>query len=226
MKGAFYLASLSVLVSCMFASSNELDSNAHFSVNPSPSKENIVEETHVVADVPPRLRLDTLKLLAKEALQFNKRNGLDTTQCILIDMWQHPGTKRLFLWDFKKDTIVKSALVSQGACNEDNGTWRPVFKNVHESHCSSKGKYKTGARVWSSFGVGFSYKLHGLEATNSLAYDRVIVFHSWAWTPDEEVYPYEISYSWGCPAVSDSFMLEIDKDIKQLKRPILLWVFE
>lgn len=184
-------------------------------------------EVKEVINVPiaPRFRLDTLKLLAKEALIYNRINDLDTTQCILIDMYRHPGTKRLFLWDFKKDSVVKSALVSHGYCDEWNENWRPIFKNTHESHCSSLGKYKTGDRVWSSFGVGFSYKLHGLESTNSNAYDRVIVFHSWELTPDEEVYPEELVNSWGCPAVSDNFMLEIDKDIKKLKQPILLWIF-
>ena len=140
-------------------------------------------------------------------------------------MYRHPGTKRLFVWDFKKDTVVKAALVSHGSCDEWTDDWRPIFKNVHESHCSSLGKYKTGARVWSSFGVGFSYKLHGLESTNNLAFDRIIVFHSWAETPDEEVYPEEITNSWGCPAVSDNFMIDIDKDIKKLNKPVLLWIF-
>ena len=218
------LALLSVAMSCAPVSEGK-ESNEKGNVKDTTTVKHTLRSEPEIPP-PPRLRLDTLRLLAEEALVFNRQNNLDTTMCILIDMWRHPGTERLFVWSLVKDTIVKSGLVSHGSCNEYRDDWRPVFKNVHESHCSSLGKYKTGARVYSTFGVGFSYKLHGLEPTNNRAYDRLIVFHSWAETPDEEVYPEEILNSWGCPAVSDKFMLDIDKDLKKLDKPVLLWIFD
>ena len=86
------------------------------------------------------------------------------------------------------------------------------------------GKYKIGNRGYSSFGINVNYKLHGLEPTNNNAYKRFIVFHSWG-ISNEEVYPNEISESWGCPAVSNEFMKEMDKVLQDQKDPVLLWIF-
>ncbi len=66
--------------------------------------------------------------------------------------------------------------------------------------------------------------LHGLEKTNDNAYERYIVFHSWG-IPDEEVYPIEISESWGCPAVSNNFMKEMDEILKVKEKPLLFWIY-
>jgi hypothetical protein len=168
-----------------------------------------------------------LKEKAVLANSYCIENNLNSEACVLIDMKIPSGKKRFFLWDFKGDSVLKSGVCSHGSCgNLDNYDSKnaPQFSNIPESHCSSLGKYKIGKRGYSSFGININYKLHGLEKTNDNAYSRFIVFHSWG-ISDEEVYPLKISESWGCPAVSDNFMREIDQVLKSKKKSVLLWVF-
>lgn len=172
---------------------------------------------------------DRLKEKAYQAKSYCTKNNLNQDICILVDMQIHSGKKRLFLWDFKGDSILMAGVCSHGACNsgwsQDQTKSNPQFSNVPDSHCSSLGKYKLGKRGYSSFGIHVNYKLYGLEATNSNAYKRIIVFHSWGIIDDEETYPYGIAESWGCPAVSNNFMEKIDQILKVQKKPLLFWIY-
>lgn len=172
--------------------------------------------------------LERLKTKAAEAKTYCQQNNLNTEMCVLIDMSIHSGKKRLFLWDLKGDSILKSAVCSHGTCDnlstyDEDKT--PQFSNTPDTHCSSLGKYKIGKRGWSSFGVNFNYKLHGLEKTNKNAYKRYIVFHSWGVIEDEEIYPFKLAESWGCPAVSNNFMKEIDVVLKKQTKSVMLWIY-
>jgi hypothetical protein len=68
------------------------------------------------------------------------------------------------------------------------------------------------------------YWLHGLEAGNANAVARVVVLHSWEAVGNEEIYPEYSPLSWGCPAVSDSFMGLLDAKLKLTRKPVLLWI--
>jgi len=170
-----------------------------------------------------------LKAKSAEALAYCKKNKLSTDHCVLIDMKIHSGKKRAYLWSFKKDTIVLAGMCSHGCCSNPWGTAttknNPSFSNVPDSHCSSLGKYKVGARGYSSWGIHVNYKLHGLEASNANALKREIVLHSWEDVPADEVYPAGIPEGWGCPAVSNVFMKTLDEKLKASATPVLLWIF-
>ncbi len=173
--------------------------------------------------------LERAKTKALEAFTYCKKNGMDTTLCILIDMSMHSGKKRLFLWDFKKDTMETSALCSHGSgpnsWSHDYTKEKPVFSNQPDSHCSSLGKYKIGDRSYSSWGIKVHYKLHGLETTNNNAFKRYVVLHSWEEVPDTELYPAGAPEGWGCPVVSLEMMKLLDKKLQGLKKPVLLWIY-
>ena len=169
-------------------------------------------------------RLKTKAILAKA---YCAKNNMNVDLCILVDMKIPSGKKRFFLWDLKGDSILKSGMCSNGSCGNlasYDANKSPQFSNIPESHCSSLGKYKIGKRGYSTFGININYKLHGLEKTNDNAYKRYIVFHSWG-ISDEEIYPLEISESWGCPAVSNNFMKEMDRILKEQVKPVLLWIY-
>ena len=161
----------------------------------------------------------------KDANDYCVKNGLNTDYAILIDMSIHSGKTRFFVYNFNSEVVVDSGLVSHGTCKHDYTTSTPEFSNVPESYCSSIGKYKIGKRGWSSFGIHVNYKLHGLESTNSNAYDRIIVLHSWNMS-DKETYPRMAPESWGCPVISENFMKRLDKRLQKAKKPTLLWVYE
>jgi hypothetical protein len=169
------------------------------------------------------------KLKAKEALAYCQSKKFNTDYCILADMSLHSGLKRFFVWDFKKDTISYSFMVSHG-CGDNPWSYdysreKPKFSNVDGSHCSSLGKYKIGQRAWSDWGIHVKYVLHGLESTNSNALSRYIVFHSWEQIPDNEVYPYGTPEGWGCPSISNASMEIMDAMLKKTNQPTLLWMY-
>jgi hypothetical protein len=178
---------------------------------------------------PPQLDINKVNSKAEEALKFCKKNNLDTTICILIDMSRHSGQYRFFVYNLKKGNIEKKALVSHGCCSSiwsmDFSKSSPKFSNVDGSHCSSLGKYKIGSRGWSNWGININYQLHGLEQSNSNALRRQIVLHSWEQITDSEIFPSGTSEGWGCPAVSNSFMKELDEILKSRQNKVLMWIY-
>jgi hypothetical protein len=158
---------------------------------------------------------------AKQALTFCKQKGYSPYYCILIDMSLPSGLKRFMVWDFRKHTIVASGLVSHGCgINPWSGIWskdNPTFSNVANSHCSSLGKYQVDDRAASAWGIHIKYYLKGLESTNSNAFVRDVVLHSWEQVPDNEVYPNGTPEDWGCPAVSNNMMKSVDSLIRKQK---------
>jgi len=135
----------------------------------------------------------------------------------------------MYIWDLTKQNASDSALVSHGC---GSGNWGvddsaddPVFSNVAESHCSSLGKYRIGKRGKSQWGIGVNYLLHGLDSTNSNALSRDIVLHGWSSMPDDVTYPGGAPEGWGCPAVSNQMMYQLDTLLMEAKKPVLMWMF-
>ena len=171
----------------------------------------------------------SLKETGQKALSFCQSNSMNIDYCVLVDMSIHSGKKRLFLFDFKSNQVIDSALVSHGCGNNpwgsDDSKVNPTFSNINGSHQASLGKFKIGKRGYSNWGIHINYKLHGLDVTNSNAYKRLIVLHSWKEVGDQEVYPNGTPEGWGCPAVSNQFMTKLDKKLKVSDKPVLLWVY-
>lgn len=167
---------------------------------------------------------------ADSALLYAKKEGFDLDHVFLVDFSIHSGKNRFFIWDFKKDTIAYSSLCAHGMGNGNNrSTYTNIrFSNVEGSYCSSLGKYKTGKRAYSNWGIHAHYKLHGLESTNDNAFDRIVVLHSYELIPQHEIYPEHIplGYSQGCPVVNDKIMTVIDGMLQQKNKPVLLWIYQ
>lgn len=170
-----------------------------------------------------------LKNKSKVALSFCKNKDYNTDFCILIDMSIHSGKKRFFVWDFNKDTIILSALVSHGCCENswsmDMTKDKPKFSNEFNSHCSSLGKFKIGKRDYSQWGINIKYLLHGLEKTNTNALAREIFLHGWEQVSDDEIYPDGTSEGWGCPCLSNKMMKKVDDILKKSNKPVLMWIY-
>ena len=165
----------------------------------------------------------------KEAKQYCKTNKLNQDKFILIDLGLHSGLQRFFVYDFQQKEIIKSYIVSHGCGDNQWGKTSskenaPV-SNEFDSHCSSLGKYVISDRGVSQWGIKVNYLLQGKEKTNSNAVNRAIVLHSWEAVPNDEVYPEGTPEGWGCPAVSNESMTEIDKILKQNKN-VLMWILK
>ena len=166
--------------------------------------------------------VEKLKKKSTEAASFIKKNGYNESICFFIDMTLPSGQNRFFVYDFIKDSIQRSGLVTHGRCNE---MWLEGRKYSNEpgGGCTSLGKYKIGKLYYGRFGLAF--KLYGLDKTNNNAFKRFVVLHSHECVPETEVQD-EICQSDGCPTVSPQFLQQLKPLIKQSSKPVLLWIFE
>lgn len=163
-----------------------------------------------------------------KAKQYAKQKPIRQDYFLLFDLKIHSGKKRLFLIDLQTGDAVDSFMVAHGAgahpWGRDFTKDKPQTSNTVNSHMTSTGKYLVGNRDYSSWGIHVKYWLYGQDSTNSNAVKRVVVLHSWDYTPDEEVYPDGTPESWGCPAVSDRTMKKLDELLGSSNKKMLLWI--
>ncbi len=153
---------------------------------------------------------------------YAQQNGFSTKYCFLIDMSLPSGRKRFFVYDLEKNSVAYSGLVAHGSCNETFLS-HPKFSNAANCGCSSLGKYKVGGFYRGKYGE--SYRLYGLDNSNSNAFKRGVVIHGYDCVPDEEIYPMVLCNSLGCPMVSYNFFDRLSRIIGQSEKPIILWVY-
>ena len=156
------------------------------------------------------------------AKKFTKEKGYNQQTVFFIEMGLASGSNRFFIYDLKKDSIKAKGLVAHGNCFEYWLEGRR-YSNVVGSGCTSLGKYKIGKSYVGKW--GYSYKLYGLDSTNSNAYERTVVLHSHSCVPDEPTES-EICQSNGCPTVSPDFLSKLKKIINSSRQPVLLWIYE
>jgi len=166
--------------------------------------------------------LGRLKEKASSAKDYVDQNGFDVSYCFMIDMRLPSGKNRFFVYNLLKDSLEAAGLVTHGKGSESE-TGNLIFSNAPNSYCTSLGKYKIGSSYNGNFGL--SYKLMGLDKTNSRALDRAVVLHSYCGVPKEEVYPAPICVSEGCPAVSPAFFTQLKGYMDESAEPILLWIY-
>ena len=183
-----------------------------------------IDDNKVTTPAPQKVnpKMAKLKQKAREARAYVSKNGMNQDWCILIDYSYDLNTKRFFIYDLKNDRLEESALVSHGYGGNSTDSY-VEFSNVPGSNCSSEGKFRLGIRSYSNWGVHFHYKMHGLENTNSNAYKRYIVLHSYEYAYCDS----PTTASQGCPIVCDDMMNYIDTKVKRSSnKDILLWIYK
>lgn len=165
-----------------------------------------------------------------EAQSYCRTKNLNQDFFILLDYAAHSGTDRFIIYDFKKQKVVDRFPVSHGCYTapwgETQTKEKAFLSNVEESHASSKGKYLIKERGVSQWGIKVKYLLQGLEATNNNALRRVIVLHSWEAIANQSIYPRGTPEGWGCPAISNDNMRNLDQLLKRQTKPSLLWAID
>jgi len=157
-----------------------------------------------------------------QAKNYAVQNGYSTEYCFLIDMGIKSGKDRFFVYNLETNTVLLSGLVAHGSCNTQFIS-QARFSNAPDCGCSSSGKYKVGSSYNGEWGP--SYRLYGLDRSNSNAFKRAIVLHGHDCIPDEEIYPRVLCNSYGCPMVSKSFFEKLSRIIEKSENPILLWIY-
>ncbi len=150
-----------------------------------------------------------------------RRQGYNTRRVLVAHLGLHSGLPRMVLLNVADGSWADSGLVAHGSGPEVFAE-RPIYSNVPNSHCSSLGKYRIGTAYKGRFGTAF--KLHGLEAGNSKAFERFVVLHAYDCVPDATVFPDYICNSQGCPMVSYGFLDRLKKVITASDKPMLLWI--
>ncbi len=170
----------------------------------------------------PTIELTRLKNFSNNIETYAKKNNCNSWYCFLIDMKLPSGSNRFFVYDIKKDSILNAGLVAHGS-GSDNGNKDLLFSNTINSNCTSIGKYKIGNPYSGKFGL--AYKLHGLDNTNSNAFNRFVVLHSHSCVPENEVAPGEICRSLGCTTVAPTVLTILKTYLDESDKPVLLQIF-
>ncbi|WDF45506.1 murein L,D-transpeptidase catalytic domain family protein [Chryseobacterium sp. KACC 21268] len=154
---------------------------------------------------------------------FIKESNYNSDKAFLIDFSISSSKFRFFVVDLKSGNIIQKALVAHGDGSEDgkvNGVLK--FSNKDGSHCSSLGKYIVEEKYKGKFGM--SYRLTGLDETNSNARSRAIVLHRLSCVPDVEQKD-EICLSFGCPMVSDNFFKILEQHIDKSDKKLIIYAY-
>jgi len=135
-----------------------------------------------------------------------------------VDLQKPSNEYRFFVLNMNDKKIINRGLCCNG---KEDSEGQVMFSNVPGSNCSSKGAYKVGYPYVGKFGKAF--KLHGLDSTNSNAFVRNVVLHSYKGIPRSEIF-IRLFRSEGCPTVNSAFLEELDAYITKSKKPILMYI--
>ncbi|MES2800388.1 MAG: murein L,D-transpeptidase catalytic domain family protein [Bacteroidota bacterium] len=162
-------------------------------------------------------KAELLKEYLKKNAKYNQRFA------ILIDMKKPSQYNRFYVVNMDSLSIVSAGLVAHGSGSETGFEDSLQFSNTPNSYMTSLGKYKIGAAYIGNFGK--SYKLHGLESSNSKAFERFVVLHRYSCVPDDEqISP--ICNSLGCPMLSENYFETLEALLqKQSNKNIILEIF-
>lgn len=157
-------------------------------------------------------------------------NGLCEHYAVVVDFSYPSGKHRFFVCNLQTKEIIASSLCAHGSGKGSTMT-KPVFNNEVGSNCSSLGHYAiTGKHKMSSSGLP-SFRLKGLDSSNSNAMKRGILIHSAKIVSLSRlgIFPFYLPLdkriSSGCFAVDIDMMDIVGDLVDKEKKPILLFAF-
>ncbi|MEY8759994.1 murein L,D-transpeptidase catalytic domain-containing protein [Chryseobacterium tongliaoense] len=157
-----------------------------------------------------------------EIKNFLKGKSYNQNLAVFINFKIHSGNYRYFVYDLKNNKVLQKAIVSHGSGSVLKNSNKLVFSNTEGSYQSSLGKFEIRESYIGKFGK--SYRLNGLEMSNSNAMQRAIVLHSYGCIPDKESQN-PACLSLGCPMLSFNAFNQTAKYIDQSQKPIILYAF-
>ncbi len=146
------------------------------------------------------LSLEGLKLALTGFKRISDEySGVNKNLLTIIDYSCPSVTKRLYVIDLMKNTIVLKSYVAHGKNSGFNHA--ESFSNHIQSHKSSLGFYITGNTYYGKH--GYSLRLKGLEKEiNDNAWERAIVMHAASYVSEDFIQENgRLGRSHGCPAV-------------------------
>lgn len=157
-----------------------------------------------------------------ELKNFLKGKNYNQEIAIFIDFAIPSSKFRFFIYDLKNDKVLEKMIVSHGSGSVIPNSSELKFSNLEGSYQSSLGKYAISNSYIGKFGK--SYRLIGLDKTNSNAMKRAVVLHSYGCISDVESDDLAC-LSLGCPMLSKNAFKTTEKYIDNSKKPIILYAF-
>jgi len=163
-------------------------------------------------------QIETIPDEYKQTVQKRLSPQFNQEYVFFADLRKPSNEYRFFVFNMTENKIINRGLCCNG---KENANGEIIFSNAPGSNCSSKGAYKVGTPYFGKFGKAF--KLYGLDSSNSNAFVRNVVLHSYKYMPRNPVL-IKIFNSEGCPTVSPDFLHELDGYITKSTKPILLYI--
>lgn len=169
---------------------------------------------------------DRQNIVSKEKItelkNYLKNKNYNQDLAIFINFKIHSGKYRYLVYDLKNDKVLQKAIVSHGSGSVIPNSDKLRFSNTENSYRSSLGKYEIQESYEGKFGK--SYRMKGLNSTNSNARQRAIVLHSYDCISDQES-SQPACLSLGCPMLSKKAFKETAKFLDSSKKPVILYAF-
>jgi hypothetical protein len=189
---------------------------------PNQRPESIQQDSAISPRRNPRSGKATQRIKNKAAglLPWLRDKGYSTELMLIADMEIPMYRKRLWLLNPTTGDILHHSLMAHGSgggSDLDNVS----FSNEPGSHCSSKGRYRIGEPYTGQWGR--SFRLYGLDPTNSNAYRRNVVLHYYQHLTTEPG-TQNLYFSEGCAMMSKRDFETIEPRIKSARKPVILWI--
>lgn len=173
----------------------------------------------------------TKEINYEQLRSYSQKHDLSENYAILVDFSVPSGMHRFYVCDLNSHSIIASSLCAHGA-GKGNTKATPIFSNEVGSNCSSLGYYKiVGKHKMKTSGLP-SFKLIGLDESNSNAERRGILIHSAKLISIFRLgihpfyLPMDKRISSGCFAVDIDMMDYITNVLDKEKKEILLYAIK
>ena len=118
----------------------------------------------------------------------------------LVDYGHHSAKERLHFLSFKLNKVRSFRVTHGQGSDRDHDGWLQSYSNANGSLATSRGAYRTGEVYEGKYGT--SFRLDGLDASNSNARPRAIVGHAADYARASHVRQHgKLGRSFGCFAM-------------------------
>jgi len=158
------------------------------------------------------------------AWQYVNQHDMNREICLLVDYSLPSGCNRLWVWDFTEQHKLFECPVAHGRGKGLTIKSTPkdtaIFSNEPDSWLSSLGHCRIAERYQGHYGV--SYRLDGLDDSNSNLRKRNIVLHGYKTVPPKPIFPLPSGRSKGCVMVADKSMAALDSLLQHRSNVLLV----
>ncbi|AXE65111.1 hypothetical protein BBF93_13450 [Hyphomonas sp. CACIAM 19H1] len=113
---------------------------------------------------------------ALAAMEAHARNGGSTGKLVIVDYGQHSSKKRLHVIDLATGAVSAYRAAHGMGTDKDHDGYLDGFSSLPGSQASSEGTFRFAEEYTGKHGL--SFRLDGLDKTNSTSRERAIVVHA------------------------------------------------